>query len=110
MLWEEVNVIKVQLDTALRTCRENGLKATLAEVEYRKEKAKEILRLKSEGCPATLIPDIVKGLENVAILYQDKLDKEVIYKSNIEAIQVKKLELRTMEAELEREYVSNERN
>ena len=109
MLWEEVNTIKVQLDSALRTCRENGLKMALAEVEYRKQKGKEILRLKSEGYPATLIPDIVKGLENVAVLYQDKLDKEVIYKSNIEAIQVKKLELRTMESELEREYI-NARN
>ena len=104
MLWEEVNTIKVQLDTALRTCRENGLKATQAEVEYRKLKSKEILRLKSEGYPVTLIPDIVKGLNEVAVLYQDKLDKEVIYKSNIEAIQVKKLELRTMESELEREW------
>ena len=106
MLWSEVELVKRQLDQALSTCRQNGLAANAAEVEYRKLKSKEILRLKSEGYPTTLIPDIVKGLDNVAILYQDKLDKEVIYDNNQEAIKVKKLELRTMEAELEREYIN----
>lgn len=100
----ERNLIKEQLDTALSTCRKNGLASNDAEVQYRIKKSQEILRLKSEGYPATLIPDIVKGLPDVAILYQDKLDKEVIYKANVEAIQVKKLELRIIEADVEREY------
>lgn len=100
----ERNLIKEQLDTALSTCRPNGLASNDAEVQYRIKKSQEILRLKSEGYPATLIPDIVKGLPDVAILYQDKLDKEVIYKANVEAIQVKKLELRIIEADVEREY------
>lgn len=100
----ERNLIKEQLDTALSTCRPNGLASNEAEVQYRIKKSQEILRLKSEGYPATLIPDIVKGLPDVAILYQDKLDKEVIYKANVEAIQVKKLELRIIEADVEREY------
>ena len=100
----ERNLIKEQLDTALSTCRPNGLASNEAEVQYRIKKSQEILRLKSEGYPATLIPDIVKGLPDVAILYQDKLDKEVIYKTNVEAIQVKKLELRIIEADVEREY------
>lgn len=102
----ERDEIESQLNKALSTCRLNGLAANEAEVQYRIKKTQEILRLKSEGYPTTLIPEIVKGLPEVAVLYQDKLDKEVIYKSNIEAIQVKKLELRSKEAELEREWNS----
>ena len=103
-LHTEENRIKSQLDDALSTCRANGIKANEAEVEYRIKKAQEILRLKSEGYPATLIPDIVKGLNEVAILYQKKLDAEVVYKANCEAILVKKLELKIVHDDLKGEY------
>ena len=104
MLWSEVEAIKRQLDTALSTCRENGIKWAEAEREYRKAKSKEELRLRSEGVPVTLIPDIVKGLEEVADLDFKRNVALVTYKANVEAMLVKKLELKTMEAELEREY------
>ena len=104
MLWAEVEAIRSELDEAVRQNLDYGLQANQAEVEYRILKSQAILKLKSEGFPATLIPDIVKGLEKVAIAYQNKLNAEVIYKNNIEVIQTKKLEMRTMEAELEREW------
>lgn len=108
MLWQEVEQIKNQLDKALSTCRENGLRWAEAERSYRIRKSQEELRLRSEGVPVTLIPDIVKGLEDVAQLDFERNCALVVYKANQEAINVKKLELKTMESELEREYARNE--
>lgn len=103
MLWSEVEAIKNQLDRALSTCRENGIKWAEAERAYRIAKSKEELRLRSEGVPVTLIPDIVKGIEEVADLDFERNVALVVYKANTEAVLVKKLELKTLEAELERE-------
>ena len=104
MLWQEVEQIKNQLDKALSTCRENGIKWAEAERNYRIAKSKEELRLRAEGVPVTLIPDIVKGLEEVANMDFERNVRLVTYKANVEAMLVKKLELKTMESELEREY------
>ena len=103
MLWEECEIIRKQLDRALSTCRENGIKWAEAERNYRIAKSKEELRLRADGVPVTLIPDIVKGLEEVANLDFERNVRLVTYKANVEAMLVKKLELKTMEAELERE-------
>lgn len=110
MLWEEVETIKNQLDQALSTCRANGIKWAEAERAYRIAKSKEELRLRSEGVPVTLIPDIVKGLEEVADLDFNRNIALVTYKANVEALLVKKLELKTLESELEREYGNNQQN
>lgn len=107
-MWDETRFLKEQLDTALRTYRENGLKAVESEKQYRIKKAEEILRLKNEGYPTTLILDIVKGLPEVAELDARRNADQVVYKANGEAIQVKKLELRTIQSQLEKEFVNVE--
>ncbi len=108
MLWAEVEKVKNQLDQALSTCRKNGLEWAEAERKYRLKKSQEELRLRNENYPVTLIPDIVKGLSEVADLDFKRNVAMVTYKANQEAILVKKLELKTLESELEREYVNVE--
>ena len=107
MLWEEVEEVKKQLDAALSTWRLNGVKWCDAERKYRKKKAEEIVRLRDEGMPVTLIPDIVKGLDEVADLDYERNVAYVVYKSNGEAINVKKAEFKALENELEREFGEN---
>lgn len=107
-LWEEIITIDRQLNEALSTFRQNGIKYCEAEREYQMAKSKEIMRLKSEGYPITLIPQIVKGLENVAELDFNRNVCEVVYKANQEAINIKKLQLRVKESEIEREYGRND--
>ena len=107
-LWLETIEIEKQLNQALSTLRQNGLAYCEAERQYQMQKSKEIMRLKSEGYPITLIPQIVKGLENVADLDFERNRLEVIYKANQEAINIKKLELRVKEGEIEREYGKND--
>lgn len=106
MLWDEVQKAKDQLDQALSTWRINGLAWCEAEREYRKLKSQEILRLRNEGIPTTLIPDVVKGLDEVAEADFKRNAAMVVYKANCEAINVKKIEVKVLESELEREYVS----
>ena len=107
-LWEEIITIDRQLNDALSTFRQNGIKYCEAEREYQMAKSKEIMRLKSEGYPVTLIPQIVKGLENVAELDFNRNLAEVVYKANQEAILIKKLQLRVKESEIERDYGRND--
>lgn len=107
-LWEEIITIDRQLNDALSTFRQNGIKYCQAEREYQMAKSKEIMRLKSEGYPVTLIPQIVKGLENVAELDFNRNLAEVVYKANQEAILIKKLQLRVKESEIERDYGRND--
>lgn len=107
-LWEEIITIDRQLNDALSTFRQNGIKYCEAERDYQMAKSKEIMRLKSEGYPVTLIPQIVKGLENVAELDFNRNLAEVVYKANQEAILIKKLQLRVKESEVEREYGRND--
>lgn len=107
-LWEEIIEIERQLDQALSTLRENGNKYCEAERKYQMAKSKEIMRLKSEGYPITLIPQVVKGIEEIANLDFERNTCEVVYKANQEALNVKKLELRVKESEVEREYARND--
>ena len=105
---EEIITIDRQLNEALSTFRQNGIKYCEAEREYQMAKSKEIMRLKSEGYPITLIPQSVKGLENVAELDFNRNVCEVVYKANQEAINIKKLQLRVKESEIERDYGKND--
>ncbi len=107
-LWEEIIEIERQLNQALSTLRENGIKYCEAERQYQMAKSKEILRLKTEGYPITLIPQVVKGIESIAELDFVRNSAEVVYKANQEAINIKKLELRVKESEVEREYARND--
>ena len=107
-LWREVEVCKKQLDEALSTVRENGIKWAEAERNYRLLKSQRILELNSKGYPKTLITDIVKGMEDVAELDFQRNVADVVYNANKEAINVKKLEKRTLESEMELEYGKGE--
>lgn len=103
-LWESLEKTINQLNDALSTLREKGIEYCEKNRKYQIEKSKEILRLKKEGTPITLIPQMVKGLENVADLDFERNVADVVYKANLEAINVKKLELRVIEKQIEREY------
>lgn len=107
-MWEEVIELERQLNSELATLMKHGVDYCEAERLYQMEKTKEILRMKKEGMPTTLIPQLVKGLNNVAILDFERNKAEVVYKANLEAINIKKIELRVLEAQIEREWGRND--
>lgn len=108
-LWEEMIKTQQMLDKALATFRENGIRYCEANRQYQMEKSKQIMKLKSEGYPVTLIPQIVKGLPEVTELLFERDKNEVVYKANQEAINIKKLELNVLKVQYEKEW-SNARN
>lgn len=87
-VWEEIEQNEERLEESLKTLRSNWIAYAQAERDYRIAKAHGILDLKSKGYPTTLIPDLVKGLGNVADLDFKRRVAEATYKSNIEAINV----------------------
>ena len=103
-MWREVIEIERQLNQALSTLRNNGIQWAEAERQYQMAKSKQILELKSKGYPITLIPQIVKGIEHIANLDLERNKAEVVWKANQEAINIKKLELKVLEAQIEREW------
>lgn len=89
-IYEEINHNEALLEASLNTLRKNGTAAAEAEREYRLAKTKAILMLRDKGYPTTLIPELVKGLKDVADLDFRRNVADVVYKANLEAINVYK--------------------
>ena len=81
-----------------------GREYALAEQHYRVELAKEIMKLRLEGIPVTIINDLAKGNENIARLKTQRDIAETMYKKQTEAINVYKLEIKIIEAQVQREW------
>lgn len=104
MIYIEIEKAQAQLDKALKDLRHNGIQSAEAERNYRIAKSQKILKLREEGIPTTLIIDLVKGDEEVSKLEFERNVADVVYKANLEAINVKKIELKLLGMEYEKEY------
>lgn len=103
-LLQQLQAMDRQLRNSLKALRENGTAYAAAEREYKKTLAKECARMRADGTAVTLIDKLCYGLENVADLRFKRDIAEVVYKANIEAINVLKLEIRLLDAQIEREW------
>lgn len=106
-IWDEINENQDALEQALRTLKANGIAAAEAERDYRIAKSKAILSLKAKGYPVTLIPDIVKGLSDVAELDLKRHIAEVTYRANLEAININKKKSDDLRMIFEKEWSGN---
>lgn len=108
-LYQELQVKSAQLDQALKTLRQNGIALAQAERDYKEMVSKEVLRLRDEGMAVTLIAQVIYGLPSVSTLRFQRDCAEAVYNANQEAINVKKLQIRLIEAQINREWGSIER-
>lgn len=93
------------LNVSLKKLRETGSDFAEAERDYKITLRQEALKLRNDDkLPVTLIQQIIYGVQDVADKRFNRDVKEAIYKSNQEAINVLKLQIRIMENQLEREY------
>lgn len=93
------------LNISLKKLRETGSDFAEAERDYKITLRQEALKLRNDDkLPVTLIQQIIYGVQDVADKRFNRDVKEAIYKSNQEAINVLKLQIRIMENQLEREY------
>lgn len=103
-LLEELRIKNNQLDQALKTYRQNGIALAEAEKEYKEMVSKEVLRLRDEGMAVTLIAQVIYGLPSVSLLRFQRDCAKSVYDANAEAINVKKLQIRLIEAQINREW------
>lgn len=93
-----------ELTVSIKKLRANGEKLAEAERDYKITLRQEALRLRAGDMPVTLINSIIYGVQEVA----DKRFKrdvcQATYDANLEHINVTKLKLRILEAQLSREW------
>lgn len=101
---EELDYKNKMLDQAIKTLRKNGIELAKAEKDYKEELTKEVLRLKDEGTAVTLINLIIYGQPSVSTLRLKRDIAKSTYDANAEVINILKLQIRIIEAQLNREW------
>lgn len=97
---EKINTCVQALTQGNINLKTLSIQKAQAEQSYRVALAKEMLKLKAEKYPATLIQDIVRGNEEVARLRLDRDIAESAYYTAISAMDNLKLEIETLRSQL----------
>jgi hypothetical protein len=103
-LYEEIQRLMAELTASIRKLRANGEKLAEAERDYKLTLRQEALRLRAGDMPVTLINNIIYGVPEVAEKRFKRDVEQANYDANKEHINVTKLKLRILEAQLAREW------
>lgn len=103
-LYEEIQRLMLELTASIKRLRDNGANLAEAERDYKITLRKEALRLRAGDMPVTLINNIIYGVEEVAEKRFKRDIEQATYDANKEHINVTKLKLRILEAQLAREW------
>lgn len=95
-----------ELTASIRKLRDNGAKLADAERDYKITLRQEALRLRAGDMPVTLINNIIYGVPEVAEKRFKRDVEQANYDANKEHINVTKLKLRILEAQLNREWTN----
>ena len=98
---EELNNL---LTSALSEYKKRGQDYAKAYRDYRVKVAQKLLELKAEGMPVTISYDIARGNEEVAKAKEKEIITECLYKSCQEAINVFKLQIKILQAQINNDY------
>lgn len=105
-LYEEIQRLMAELTASIRKLRDNGAKLADAERDYKITLRKEALKLRAGEMPVTLINNIIYGVPEVAEKRFKRDVEQANYDANKEHINVTKLKLRLLEAQLNREWTN----
>lgn len=103
-LIQEIGTKSSLLDAAVKQLGVRGKAYAQAERDYKVALAKKIMQEREKGTPVTIISDICKGDSEIARLRFERDCAEVVYKSAMEAIQSLKLQIRILDAQVDREW------
>lgn len=103
-LINEIFAKTAMLDKAVTQFEIRGRTFAQAEHDYRVALSKRILEHRAEGMPVTIISDVCRGEPEIAKLRLERDIAETVYKSALEAIQSYKLQIRILDAQVEREW------
>ena len=103
-LYDELRTKTAQLERSVKELRKNGTAYAEAEKQYKILLREECLRLRSEGMAIGMIDKTCYGIPEVAEARFMRDVAEAVYRANLEAINSIKLELRLIDAQLQREW------
>ena len=105
-LYAQLDELTDLLDEALETCRTSGCAYAENEAEYRKALRVAILEERATGTPVTVTGALCRGRPDIAELKRLRDCSEAIYKASQEAINVYKLRIRMLDAQIQRVWSS----
>lgn len=103
-LYVEERQLRSKLDALIDEYRRCGVEHAKRDREYYVLKATKTLELKDQGMPATVIAQVIKGIEPVAEAREKMLVAEVMTRAALEAILSTKLQVKLVDGQLQREY------
>lgn len=103
-LYEELQAKTRQLDASIKMLRTSGTEYAQAEKDYKILLRQECLKLRDEGMAIGMIDKTCYGIKAVADARFKRDVTEVVYKANLEAINSLKLQLRLLDAQIQREW------
>ncbi len=104
-LMNDIQNLMKELTTSIKLLRKNGNDLAIAERDYKICLRQEALKLRvEEDMPVTLINQIIYGVPEVAEKRFKRDVAETMYNTNQEHINITKLKLRLLEAQLSREW------
>lgn len=103
-LYTELQQKTKQLDTSIRLLRKSGTDYAEAERDYKVLLRTECLKLRDGGMAIGMIDKTCYGIPSVAEARFKRDVAETVWIANKEAIQSIKLQMRLIEAQIEREY------
>lgn len=98
----ELNELTLTLSRKIDLLRDYGIKMANAKHAYNVELGKEIMRLRGEGTPATLVEKLAKAKIAKVILDMDLA--EVMHDTQKEDIMATKLKIRVLQEQINREW------
>ena len=108
-LVNDIQQLMNELSASIKVLRKNGNELAQAESDYKICLRQEALKLRAEeNMPVTLINQIIYGVPEVAEKRLKRDIAQTMYNTNQEHINVTKLKLRLLEAQLNREWGNKE--
>lgn len=103
-LLNELNLHRGNLNLAIKELKARGQNKAEAEKNYRVALAKEMLKLRTEGTPVTIISDLCRGNESIATLKMQRDIADSLYESNMQAIYNYKLNIDILQNQINAIY------
>ena len=103
-LYLELQAKTAQLDQCIKTLRKNGTAKAQTERDYKVLLREESIKLRDEGMAIGMIDKVVYGIPSVANARFQRDLCDTVYQANLEAINSIKLQLRLIDAQIEREW------
>lgn len=103
-LWAELRETERLLGLALQETGRRGDEMVAAKARYYSLKAKAVFELRERGLPATLITQVVKGLDDVNEAMSEFNRREVEYENAREARLCYKKRIDVLREQLQREW------